>query len=524
MVFKLLHELSASELRTELKRVGIKGKFVKAQAIVRLSTHLMDVSEDPVTFQFDPEVPIVEEAGVDNEYEVIGDPDVVTTTASAGGSAAGSSAGTVNSNAGGAAASVSGLVNSISGGTTPVTAPPTTGPTAFVPSTTTSSTTTTTASLTTSTVTTSSIAGSHYQNIGMGHYPQASGVQFYNPYNPNLPLYPGMPMPGQYPPTSYGMPYNPWPQGMPGMPAGSYAPWGGWPSAQPCPASPAAPAPAVQPGSSSGTLSSLNSVMADFTGACPPPARNSETKSTKILSGQYDTARREVKERQNWPQVMIDHVLNPETVDYDDMDWAGLTAGMTGKILAEMNPGMMDAATVNKIKHLNRLSNYGMKTPMRSILNFNAVLFRAVENKSLTWDNWDKIEQFHTRHLSSLTVAAATAGAGKASGGHGGVGGAGGASGGQGGQGGRKDKPSWNALRESMTKHSICFKFNSGKCDQEDDHDLNGDGRVLLHACGTCTHANRGVVKNHGSKECKPDFWPAPFRAQHRATGGGAVQ
>ena len=45
MVFKLLHELSASELRTELKRVGIQGKFVKAQAIVRLSTHLMDVSE-----------------------------------------------------------------------------------------------------------------------------------------------------------------------------------------------------------------------------------------------------------------------------------------------------------------------------------------------------------------------------------------------------------------------------------------------------------------------------------------------
>ena len=183
----------------------------------------------------------------------------------------------------------------------------------------------------------------------------------------------------------------------------------------------------------------------------------------------------------------------------------------------------MDAATVNKIKHLNRLSNYGMKTPMKSILNFNAVLFRAVENRSLAWENWDKIEQFHTRHLSSLTVAAATAGAGKASGGQGGAGGAGGAGGGQGGQGGRRDKPSWNALRESMTKHSICFKFNRGKCDQENDHNLNGDGRVLLHACGTCTHANRGVVKNHGTKECKPDFWPAPFRTQHRATGGGAV-
>ena len=39
----------------------------------------------------------------------------------------------------------------------------------------------------------------------------------------------------------------------------------------------------------------------------------------------------EVKERQNWPQVIIDHVLNPETVDYNDLDWAGLTAERLGK-------------------------------------------------------------------------------------------------------------------------------------------------------------------------------------------------
>ena len=54
-----------------------------------------------------------------------------------------------------------------------------------------------------------------------------------------------------------------------------------------------------------------------------------------------------------------------------------------------------------------------MKTPMRSILNFNAVLFRAVENKALSWNNWDKIDQFHSRHLSSLTVAAVTSGTSK---------------------------------------------------------------------------------------------------------------
>ena len=53
MVLKKLEELSASELRTELKRVGIKGKFIKAQAIMRLTTHLIDISEDPMTFEFD---------------------------------------------------------------------------------------------------------------------------------------------------------------------------------------------------------------------------------------------------------------------------------------------------------------------------------------------------------------------------------------------------------------------------------------------------------------------------------------
>ena len=41
MVYKKLSELSAGELRIELKRDGIKGKFVKSQAIVRLTTNLI---------------------------------------------------------------------------------------------------------------------------------------------------------------------------------------------------------------------------------------------------------------------------------------------------------------------------------------------------------------------------------------------------------------------------------------------------------------------------------------------------
>ena len=371
MVLKRLDELTASELRIELKRAGIQGKYVKGQAIMRLTTHLIDISEDPLSFEFDPEMPIEADAtDVNGEgvYEVTNDlPEVVSSAETAGGTAA----------------SVSGLVNSISGASSSQSVPVTTTSTPFV-------TSTSSASITTSTVTISSASGSIPSQQSQT-YPPNAGFAMYNPYNPVQ--YPGMQggnFTPQYPgvsPTTAGS----WAQGVPGLsPSGAappypamWTPWGGWtPLAQ----AQAAPAPAVTTSANvaSGTPFVLNNAMADFTGACPPPARSSDTKSTKITSGQYDSGRREVKERQNWPQVMVDHILNPEPVDYDEMDWAGLTAGMTGKILAEMDPGSMDVATVNKLKHLNRLANYGMKTPMKSILNFNAVLFRAVENRALS--------------------------------------------------------------------------------------------------------------------------------------------
>ena len=42
-----------------------------------------------------------------------------------------------------------------------------------------------------------------------------------------------------------------------------------------------------------------------------------------------------MKERKDWPQVMIDHILKPEPFDYDEMEWASPLAEMTGKILDE---------------------------------------------------------------------------------------------------------------------------------------------------------------------------------------------
>ena len=55
-----------------------------------------------------------------------------------------------------------------------------------------------------------------------------------------------------------------------------------------------------------------------------------------------------MKERKNWPQVMIDHILKPEPLDYDEMGWASLPDGMTGKILAEMESTATDIALLGQ--------------------------------------------------------------------------------------------------------------------------------------------------------------------------------
>ena len=346
MVYKKLHELTANELRIELKRVGIRGKYIKAEAIMRLTTHLIDVSEDPITFEFDPDNPIEDDATDNDEYGV--ETDVVDMV-------------TVTSTTEGGAASVSSLVNTISGGasttTTSVTTATTTTP--FVALASSGSLTAPTVSTTSSTM---SFPYSQMEDLGI-RAPPGPQIQMQSPYNPIL--YPGMPG-GDFYARYQGIPPTPAYQGIPPTPAypglppsgptppwsGMWTPWGGWtPLVHPA-STPAAPPAAASSGMSPNTV--LNPAMAEFTGACPPPARSSETKSTKITSGQYDSGRREVKERQNWPQVMIDHILNPEPMDYDEMDWAILTAGMTGKILAEMDPTSMDVATVNKLKHLNR--------------------------------------------------------------------------------------------------------------------------------------------------------------------------
>ena len=55
-----------------------------------------------------------------------------------------------------------------------------------------------------------------------------------------------------------------------------------------------------------------------------------------------------MKERKDWPQVMIDHILKPEPLDYDEMEWASPLAGMTGKSFAEMELTATDIASLRQ--------------------------------------------------------------------------------------------------------------------------------------------------------------------------------
>ena len=191
MVYKKLSELSAGELRIELKRVGIKGKFVKSQAIVRLTTHLIDVSEDPQIFEFDLEVPIEEADVDDNEYEVINDGPEATT-------------------AGNTAASVAGLVDAINSGASGVSAAVTlpSQPTSFV--------VTSTASMNTSTVTTSTANSSIPSTLPSSG---TSGAGISSQPNHYVGIYAGMVGAGtsaanQYNPWNIGAMVNPWMAGM----------------------------------------------------------------------------------------------------------------------------------------------------------------------------------------------------------------------------------------------------------------------------------------------------------------------
>ena len=54
MAEKYLFELTVSELKTELERVGISGLNSESEAVIKLTIHLVSVGEDPFMFKFKP--------------------------------------------------------------------------------------------------------------------------------------------------------------------------------------------------------------------------------------------------------------------------------------------------------------------------------------------------------------------------------------------------------------------------------------------------------------------------------------
>ena len=54
MAEKYLFELTVSELKTELERVGISGLNSESEAVIKLTIYLVSVGEDPFIFKFKP--------------------------------------------------------------------------------------------------------------------------------------------------------------------------------------------------------------------------------------------------------------------------------------------------------------------------------------------------------------------------------------------------------------------------------------------------------------------------------------
>ena len=214
--------------------------------------------------------------------------------------------------------------------------------------------------------------------------------------------------------------------------------------------------------------------------------------------------------------MAIDSVAKPNGVDYDSMTWQELTNGFTGMMLAECGPNEIPEKILNKIKHLNKLSSYGMFAPIEAILEFNAGYMMNIENMSQDWEDGKKMNEYHNRHLHSLKLNNHvkeskkkknndenddndddTSGSGKKK--------------------TTKSVRGEKCSREWLASQNICFNYQNDQCDQGSGHD-DGAGKAMIHCCGWCQFQNKGL-QNHHNLTCTNKTNPFPFRRSRSNNG-----
>ena len=204
----------------------------------------------------------------------------------------------------------------------------------------------------------------------------------------------------------------------------------------------------------------------------------------KVLSGQYSSALEEVKSQIFWPQAVLDAVLAPVRPDYSAMSPVQFSAGFSAMMLLYMPQELYQTPLANMLKYFNRLLSFAMNSDWKSVLAFNGQFLHACENHQVSFADWKVVKAWLDRHLEAGRLRST---------------------------GDKKNtgevdadvekKKNPNFVPESFArKHNLCLKFQSGRCDKEGHHQVGKT--TLQHVCSLCLLKERGVVTDHGAKEC----------------------
>ena len=239
--------------------------------------------------------------------------------------------------------------------------------------------------------------------------------------------------------------------------------------------------------------------------------KNCHGHSRKLVSGRFCTGKKEVLQKEVWPHHLVDTTFKPGGCDYNDMGWVELCNGFTAKILMQCDESNMPIAALNQLRHLNRISAYGLFAPLEPVLEFNASLMTGVENRSQDWKNWNRIQAFHETHVQNLKLSAHRNTHNKNS---------------ETKSDNKIDKDA-NKLKEQKGKctkswalsQNICFAFQNENCQESNGHD-DGNGNMLTHCCAWCYYRDNGL-KLHSNSTCKDKKNPfGPFKSANKKTSG----
>lgn len=215
----------------------------------------------------------------------------------------------------------------------------------------------------------------------------------------------------------------------------------------------------------------------------------------KLVSHEHTTGCTAVVREVRWPQMAINPSLCSGGVPpHDKLSKAQFFCGMAMIALTEKNKDSPDGIeTTNKLKHTAKVASLAISWPWDDCLEFNAVLFRALEQGQVNWSDWSQIDAIHnstekainTRVISrqaptkKLKVDEEKKG------------------------GGAVEKERIEGLLISwMREKCLCIKFQSKNCPKPTDHAISSNKIVLRHICGGCLFLNKPDDPTHCAKFC----------------------